>query len=321
MGLVDAIWALEMQRELEALESSEALDEPARLGEREEIIYRLAFLEDALNASRHGPSTGELQARIDHLRARAEAADSRLVASLRSDIISGTLAPGALRKLLDRYTAYSPSRPGGLHLRYEAVDVLIQGLFELDASLAASEAEPGMVHLEFTPVSVILEMLDRLFLGPGDLFCDLGSGLGQVVMLVNLLTGVPALGIEYQRVYCEHAHRVAESLGLDAVRFLNGDVRHADLSEPTVFYMFAPFAGAMLDEVIGRLWNQARRRIIRICSYGDCTLSLAAERWLHPLGPGADHSHRLALFTSSGASLGESQSEGRRPRLRQNGSG
>lgn len=57
-------------------------------------------------------------------------------------------------------------------------------------------------------------------------------------------------------------------------------MREADLSAGTVFFLYTPFTGAILRTVLDRLRHEARRRPIRICSYGPCTPLIAQELWL-----------------------------------------
>jgi SAM-dependent methyltransferase len=155
-----------------------------------------------------------------------------------------------------------------------------------------------MVHLEPTPARAILDMVDRLHLTKDDVFYDLGSGLGQVVILVRLLTGVRAVGIEVEPSYCEVARDRAWVLGLSGVTFVNEDARQADYAEGTVFYLFTPFMGNMLQAVLDRLCTEARKRPLRVCTYGPCTPHVARQPWLRSADANADHEFKLAIFRS-----------------------
>src|SRR5580704_8458057 len=76
------------------------------------------------------------------------------------------------------------------------------------------ERPAGMVEFYKTPARVVLELARRITVGEADVFYDLGAGLGQVVLLMHLLTGVEARGVEIEPAYCEYARRCAEGLGL-----------------------------------------------------------------------------------------------------------
>lgn len=115
-------------------------------------------------------------------------------------------------------------------------------------------------------------------------------------LLAAICTGARAIGIEWQAAYVEAARQCAHELRLARVGFEQGDVRDADLSEGSVFYLYTPFEGAMLREVLERLRNEAGQRAIRLCTLGPCTATIAGEAWLRADGP-CDR-HRPVVFHS-----------------------
>jgi hypothetical protein len=148
------------------------------------------------------------------------------------------------------------------------------------------ELATEMVEFYKTPANVVVELVERVGFGPGDVFVDLGAGLGQVVMLVHLLTGVRALGIEIEPAYCAYARRCANRLGLAGVSFVAADARVADLSAGTVFFLFTPFKGIMFSEVMERVRAVASSRAIRVVGYGPCSAEIARLGWLRREGEG-----------------------------------
>jgi hypothetical protein len=146
---------------------------------------------------------------------------------------------------------------------------------------------------------VALDLVDRIDPGARDVFYDLGSGLGHIVFLVHLLTGITCKGIEFEPVFCDYARRCAARLGLPRVSFLNVDARDADYSGGTIFFMFTPFIGTMLQEVLDRLRDEAQKRAVRVCTYGSCTFAAAAQPWLRSVDAEADHEFRLTVFSST----------------------
>jgi hypothetical protein len=84
-------------------------------------------------------------------------------------------------------------------------------------------------------------------------------------------------------------------LRLSNAKFLSSDVRDADLSSGTVFYLYTPFRGSILREVLDRLRAEADTREIRVCTFGPCTPIVAEEIWL---SPGARESGRVSVFRS-----------------------
>jgi SAM-dependent methyltransferase len=137
-----------------------------------------------------------------------------------------------------------------------------------------------MVHLEFTPVSAILEMIDQVSFGADDVFYDIGSGLGQVALLVAWLTDSQSRGVEIDPGYCCQAQRLAAKFGVTNVQFVQADACTADYSDGTIFFMFTPFIGQMLQGVLARLQDEAAKRPITLCTYGTVTSDVAELPWL-----------------------------------------
>jgi SAM-dependent methyltransferase len=115
-----------------------------------------------------------------------------------------------------------------------------------------------------------------------DVFVDLGAGSGKVVLLAHLLTGARAYGVDLQPPLVSHARDAAAALGCEAVGFEVADARDADFADGTVFFMYLPFTGPVLEAVMQRLRAVAERREIVVCSLG---LELAAWDWLAPHPP------------------------------------
>ncbi len=137
------------------------------------------------------------------------------------------------------------------------------------ASPPASLAPPGdhLIGYHAGGVDPIVHALREAPVGPGDVLVDLGSGLGKVVLLAHLITGARARGIELQSELVEQARAAAARLGAN-VDFTLSDARHADLDDGTVFFLYLPFTGPVLAEVLHRLHAVAARRAIVVCALG-----------------------------------------------------
>jgi predicted RNA methylase len=155
-----------------------------------------------------------------------------------------------------------------------------------------------MVRYQRTPSSVILELVDLVHLSADDVFCDLGSGLGQVVGLVNLLTKAACVGVEYQSVYHHYAIEMVSALGLNNITFINADAQDVAYDSGTVFFLFNPFGGRIFDTVFEKLRSQAKKRKITICSYGSSTEPISELSWLEIQDPDTIHDFKLAIFNS-----------------------
>ena len=234
----------------------------------------------------------ELEARAAALSRRLEAVNERTARRLADRIGAGRYTGAGLRRAFARLATFDRSG------RYDALDLLVEGM------LAAGEPaevrhprEPEMVGYQPAPARAILSLIERARVGPGDLLYDLGSGLGRVAILVALLSGARAQGLELEPAYVEYAARSARLLGLPGVQFVQGDARQASLAGGTVYFMFTPFRGAMLRQVLERLRAEARARPIRVCTLGPCTAEVAGASWLEPRGGGAGE-HEVAVFRS-----------------------
>ncbi len=181
----------EVAAEIAALEQDSSLLLPESLNEREQAFALLAFLGDLLEeqAGPDAAADAALRARMEALSSRFEAATARLADGVRRSLCAGEpVGPsarpaGPLHRLSRQRSGIpAPELRAGRRPR--------RALLGLDRPIPEElPRERDMVHLEFSPVSVVLEMVDRLALGLGDLFVDLGAGLGQVVLLYHLLTG------------------------------------------------------------------------------------------------------------------------------------
>lgn len=259
---------------LEQLERDTTLLEDHRFADRVDMIDRLDEL------LMPGSPGGENNCEHQHAQARAmldalEDANARVCADLRNAVIRGEGA-ACLRAWFDKLGGAGAPSDG-----YDHADALVAGMFDF-ANVHDSGVAPGqdMVFYQPTPVRHVVALIDQLALGPGDTLVDLGSGLGHVPMLVNILSGASTLGIELQAPLVERARETATALGLQGVSFVHGDAREADVSAGTVFYLYTPFKGAVMDEALARLAGEARDRPLRIATFGPCTTRVAAEPWL-----------------------------------------
>ena len=233
------------------------------------------------------------------LERRLRQADAELFQTVRQQIRAGDLSAQTLRELCDRHTRYRPGRTAQVHRGYDALDALVQGVLRAEAApTAETRRDIDMVHYEPTPARVILDLVDQTQLRADDVFYDLGSGLGHVTILVNLLTGAASCGVEIEAEYYQHAQRCAEELGLSAVRFFNLDARQADYTDGTVFFMYTPFTGKLLETVLTALAREAHRRPITICTYGACTAEVANQSWVRSNCSETEQVYTLAVFHS-----------------------
>lgn len=132
-----------------------------------------------------------------------------------------------------------------------------------------SDSPPGehLIGYHASGVAPIVRTLLEIPVVADDVVVDLGAGLGKVVLLARLLTGASARGIELQPALVSRARDAAVRRAVD-VAFIEGDAREADLDVGTVFFLYLPFTGPVLSEVLRRLRGVASRRAIVVCSLG-----------------------------------------------------
>ena len=294
----------EIQSELEAIERDDALYEVAGFGSRLAALDAIEVniikrVEGLLAAGSHEEELLALWRRAEVAQCRLEAIDDKLFRQLRAGIRSGSNRAAELRRQLETYAGSGRGRRWQSGGAYDSLDALLSGvLFAEAAPEAAMDRESEMVFYQPTPARIILELVDRAHLQQDDTFYDLGSGLGQVVILVRLLSGATAKGVEVDPAYCEYARRCARDLNLSGVDFINADARVAEYAGGTVFFLYTPFEGRMLQQVLDRLEQVAKTRRISLYTYGPCTWQVSRQPWLESVDQAAHHVYTLAAFES-----------------------
>jgi hypothetical protein len=293
-----------LQSDLAAIEHDVALYDELNFDRRVAAIDRLEFAVidqiDVSPTARPPDELAKLRQRAERVTGRLKAVDERLFARLRADIRAGRCRGDALLAELDRHVR--PDEGGRRRLDepgFDNLDVFVNGL--LDVSAVPDEtvaADPEMVPYNQTPARIVFELVARARFRGGDVFYDLGSGLGQVPILVNLLAGVPARGVEIEPAYCEQATLRAAALRLPDLAFVNADVRGADCADGTTFYLYTPFEGSIMRAVLAMLRRESRRRRLRLFTYGPCTAVVAREDWLARVGQDGGSPYRLGEFAS-----------------------
>jgi len=290
-----------LQRELDELQRASTLFEARNFRARKEALDFTSVIEkiSAENYRDNAEALFRLRQQARELGERVHVFNRAIARDWYARLKSGRPAPQELRNSLQPYSDYVPLKWGTLHYGYENLDFLLEEiLLPQPHPQAALDLEQGMVRYEPTPASVILELTERITFTDDDVFYDLGSGLGKVILLVHLLTNTRCVGVEYQSDFCRYADQKAHELNLAGVRYINADARYADYADATVFFFFNPFGGVIFPAVLERLHQEAQHRDIRICSYGSSTLPLSELPWLEYLPPRNEDAAALAIFRS-----------------------
>jgi hypothetical protein len=275
-------------------EQDRSLDEPWHLRQRIEALDDLdAYLPDGLDETDGQPIVAALHHRARTICAKLESVNFKLYRAIRRDIQRGAGGSRLLEWMPDWNDATNLVNCRG----YDYLDELISGVLQFEEpSAEVVQLESEMVSYQPTPARHIYDLIGRTALTERDLLIDLGSGLGHVTLMASICTSARCTGIELEPSYVDCARKSARSLNLNNARFIQGDARAADLSEGTVFYLYTPFTGTILRDVLNSLRQEAVRREIRICTFGPCTRVVAEEQWLSAIG--ALETDRMALFRS-----------------------
>ena len=110
-------------------------------------------------------------------------------------------------------------------------------------------ARPPDIFFVPTAEAVADEMLQLAGITSSDVVYDLGSGDGRIVMLAAQKYRVRGVGIEIQPHLIERARAIArEAEVTERVRFVEGDLFTADISEATIVTIYlSPTVNAKLE--------------------------------------------------------------------------
>ncbi|MDB4901996.1 MAG: Histone methylation protein [Mucilaginibacter sp.] len=292
----------EIQSYLGAIEKNSSLFEEKNFDKRIEAIDFIEFqvigqIEDLL---RKTDQLILLKYRAEKVKSELEEIDINLFKTLQANIRTKGYTGKEFQNLVNEYVDFNLDyKEHQDETGYDNLDVFINGLSPLQTMPEQTkDLEPEMVFYQKTPARIVFELVEKAHIVKEDVFFDLGSGLGQVVNLVNLLTGITVKGIEFEPAFCDYARDCAAGLNLHNVTFINVDARKADYSEGTIFFMFTPFKGEMLQEVLEILRKESLLRKIKIITYGPCTAQVALQRWLDFETPYDNNMYKLVMFSS-----------------------
>ena len=295
----------ELQSSIEVMEKNVALREEKNFDERGSALEFIGHqiidqIEELLEKTVQPDKLLSLLYRAEKIKSELEEIDNNLFQRVQAGIQEGRYRGAAFKNMVEEYFDFiSECKEPGEEPGYDNLDIFINGLFPFPRiPQQIKDLEPEMVYYQKTPSKIIFELVEKTHFTKEDVFFDLGSGLGQPAILVNLLTGIKTKGVEFEPAFCEYARECAGALKLSQVEFINVDARQADYSEGTVFFMFTPFRGEILQEVLTKLKKESLRRKIKIISYGPCTVEVARQSWLESADPKNDNIYKLHFFTS-----------------------
>jgi hypothetical protein len=295
----------EIAASIAEIEQNISIYQERNFDKRTEAVDHIEFhIIDRLNAIIENTDIQDqliaLKSRAEKLRIDLEKIDGILFQKFRKTIREKTFTGQQFVNLIKTYVDPALNKTGvNEDVGYNNLDIFINGLCQSSTlPEQTTELEPEMVYYQKTPARIIVELTNWLNLTQQDIFVDLGSGLGQVVILFHLLTGIRARGVEFDQAYCRYAIDCAAQLNLSKVTFINADARTINYTEGTLFFLFTPFTGKILQDVLSLLQQESLQREIRVITYGPCITEIAAQDWLYPCSPNNGQSYQLGIFSS-----------------------
>jgi SAM-dependent methyltransferase len=294
---IESVIISEIQSDICSIEENTALYNETNFDCRADAIDFIDFhIIDRIETLQPAPQLYVLRHHAERLKRRLEKIDITLFTKLREGIRAGIYAQTSFIEMIGRYITYDNSEQPD-KIGYDNLDLLINGLLADQGVPAETKVfEPEMVFYQKTPARIIFELSELAQLGPGDVFFDIGAGLGQVAIVINLISGVKSIGVEYDPGYCNYAKVCAAQLNLSGVEFINADARNENYSHGTVFFLYTPFKGNILQQMLEVLKKEAQKRTIRIFTYGPCSRYVGTLNWLNCVNGKADNTYKLYEF-------------------------
>lgn len=293
-----------LQSYIEAMEKNLLLFDEKNFDLRTDAIDSIEFQvidlnETLIQKEDHSEKLSSLKIRAEKLKSKLAEIDIKLFERLRTEIRAGKHRGKEFNNLVNEYCYRdADSHSEVAEPCYDNLDIFINGLISFPPIPPPTrDLETGMVYYQKTPARIIFELVEKSQFTIEDVFFDLGSGLGQPLILVNLLTGIETNGVEFDPAFCGYACECAAELNLSNINFINADARTVNYSNGTIFFMYTPFKGEILNKVLSALKNESLQRKIKIITYGPCTTEVASQNWLKSIY-GNHGDYRLSAFTS-----------------------
>lgn len=289
----------EMHSGIQAIEDNLTLYKETNFGERADAIDFIEFhLIDRIDGLLQNGEPAEkleiLKQYAGKIKCDLEKIDTNLFIKLRKKIRTGIYTGSSFKEMTHKYLGTQRediNQPAVIG--YDTLDIFINGLLS-DQSIPEPtvDRQPDMVFYQKTPARIILELIELADFREDDVFFDIGSGLGQVAILIKLISWVKTIGIEYEPAYCDYAKACAVQLNLSDIEFINIDARQTDYSQGNIFFMYTPFEGSMLQDMLEILKKESLKRAIRVFTYGPCSSRVAGQGWLNCVNgnPGTPYS-------------------------------
>ncbi|MET4084106.1 putative RNA methylase [Pedobacter sp. UYP30] len=293
----------EIQSDVEKIEADTSIYEYADFNARTNAIDFIDFhiidrIDGLIQKAGQNDELTKLKIYANGLKAKLENINTEMFLDLEKQInISknkGFVFRGIIANFLNNFQHNEEEHDA---IGYDNLDILINGLLSTNTiDKPIKKLEPEMVFYQKTPARVVVELSKKI--DENDIFFDIGSGIGQVVILVNLISSARVIGIEFEPSFCNYAKVQVSKLNLDNIEIINDDARMADYSSGTVFFLYTPFVGKIMQDLLALLKKISLQKVIRIFTYGPCSLTISQQNWLKCINGNADNINKLYEFKS-----------------------
>ena len=159
-----------------------------------------------------------------------------------------------------------------LHPRDELWDRRLGiGTFGFVPAVGDPDYEAWQGHYQPTSYRDLFLMLRHLGVGAGDVYVDLGCGLGRTVFAAHRMGARRAIGVEVDASLIKACEANLRRSGADPSRvgFVEGFAQDFSDPETTVLFLFHPFGRGTFKSVLDRLGRdlQASPRRLRLCYF------------------------------------------------------
>lgn len=141
------------------------------------------------------------------------------------------------------------------------------------------------IHYQPLPYFAVFKVMQRLALGPDDVFVDVGSGMGRTVCVAAAHEIASVAGVEIDSdlnmIAAANAARMRDRL--TPIQLHHQSAAEFDYSEATVLWIFNPFGPATMRVVLNRIRESMEQnpRPLRIAYINaTCAHLFAVQPWL-----------------------------------------
>ncbi|MDF1516117.1 MAG: hypothetical protein P1S60_20075, partial [Anaerolineae bacterium] len=137
----------ELRATFESIQSNTALSIAHNLYARTEALDTLSFINEVIDNNPGESSLAEMRSSLLRVQTRLHKINQYIFNETRDMLKTTSSDRSSIRALFDAYTSYQAGKDSHLHIDYEALDILIAGVFfPQNLPDFHLELEPGMVH-------------------------------------------------------------------------------------------------------------------------------------------------------------------------------